>query len=266
MFLMTAPSASTALDLRHASLRLHVPSGSLLVADIEGLLRRTLPPRSGFSRTTMLLLRGSTCTLQPVCLDVLDDVAMLSPWRRGRADRWTREVLSPLQVCPTCGRCRPRPASMAPSGTFTSGSSPTTSRGMPDTLYVLSRWTDAAARNSLRQAPHASNRRPDRADRTNTSQRQRLTQLRALLRRRESCRHLTIYGSGPTLLTGYGGFELLTVAADLRRGPGVRGRHGGRVRASEPPRRRRVRPCCTRRAREKRRPAVYEDMAVVRGR
>ena len=182
-------------------------SGSLLVADIDGFLAGTATLTPLFTPTPTASLAGYTCTRNRVVLDVLEDV---------------RNVLSvatpPVKVD---GRWQTRTLTGLPDVWTLSASAVDSSESddvwlvgtdfvTPETLYVLS-LTEDAEPELLRQAPH-------RFDATDVAIEQHFavsadgTRVPYFLVGVRNALAATD-GSRPTLLTGYGGFEVPRVAS-----------------------------------------------------
>ncbi len=192
-------------DLRHADDIF--PSGSLLVADIDGFLAGTAALTPLFTPTATASLAGFTCTRNRVVLDVLDDVrnvlSVATPPER---------VDGPWEVEPLAGV----PDVWTLSATAVDGAERddvwliATDFVTPETLYVAS-LTDGGRPELLRQAPH----RFDAADMgieqqfVDSADGTRVPYF--VVGRRDAL--ATNDGSRPTLLTGYGGFEVPRVAA-----------------------------------------------------
>jgi prolyl oligopeptidase len=182
-------------------------SGSLLVADIDGFLAGDASPTALFTPTTTASLSGFTCTRNRVVLDVLDDV---------------RNVLSvatpPMAVD---GAWEVRPLTGLPDVWTLSASAVDTAASddlwlvgtdfvTPETLYVLS-LTEEDAPELLRQAPHRFHAADVAIEQHFAASSDGTRVPYFLVGTREAL--ATTDGSRPTLLTGYGGFEVPRVAS-----------------------------------------------------
>jgi len=183
------------------------PSGSLLVADIDGFLAGATSLRPLFTPTPTASLAGYTCTRHRVVIDVLDDV---------------RNVLSVATPPDSAGggwEIRPMTGlpdvwTLAASAVDSAESDDVWLLGTdfvtPETLYVLS-LTEAGDPQMLRQAPH-------RFDAADVAIEQHFavsadgTRVPCFMVGTREALAATD-GSRPTLLTGYGGFEVPRVAA-----------------------------------------------------
>ncbi len=192
-------------DLHHAG-DTH-PSGSLLVADIDGFLAGTSSLTALFTPTATASLAGFTCTRHRVVIDVLDDV---------------RNVLSVVSPPATVeGAWSVAPLDDVPDVWTLSASAVDSDESddiwlvgtdfvTPETLYVSS-LDDGRPPELLRQAPH-------RFDATDVAIEQHFARSADGTRvpyfvvgTRDAL--ATTDGSRPTLLSGYGGFEVPRVAA-----------------------------------------------------
>ena len=192
-------------DLDHAGTT-H-PSGSLLVADIDGFLVGTSSLTELFTPTATTSLAGFTCTRNRVVIDVLDDV---------------RNVLSVATPPDTVdGTWTVAPLADVPDVWTLSASAVDgdvsddiwlvgTDFVTPETLYVSS-LDEGRPPELLRQAPH-------RFDATDVAIEQHFARSADGTRvpyfvvgTRDAL--ATTDGSRSTLLTGYGGFEVPRVAA-----------------------------------------------------
>jgi prolyl oligopeptidase len=192
-------------DLRHGSDTF--PSGSLLVADIAGFLAGTTPLTPLFTPTSTASLAGFTCTRHRVVLDVLDDVRnVLSVATPPESTDGTWEV-EPLTGVPDVWTLS---ASAVDSDESDDIWLVGTDFVTPETLYVSS-TNGTGEPQLLRRAPH----RFDTADVAieqhfaHSADGTRVPYF--VVGTREALG--TTDGSAPTLLTGYGGFEVPRVAA-----------------------------------------------------
>jgi prolyl oligopeptidase len=183
------------------------PSGSLLAADIDGFLAGTSPLTVLFAPTATASLAGFTCTRHRVVLDVLDDVRnVLSVGTPPDSldGEWT---IASLVGAPGVWTLSASAVDGAESDdVWLVGTDFVT----PETLYVLS-LTGSGEPELLRQAPHRFD-----ADEVEVQQHfapsadgTRVPYFVVGQRAALS----TTDGSRPTLLTGYGGFEVSRVAA-----------------------------------------------------
>ncbi len=192
-------------DLDHAGTTHR--AGSLLVADIDGFLAGSSSLTELFTPTATASLAGFTCTRNHVVIDVLDDVRNIlsvatPPDTVGGA--WT---IAPLDDVPDVWTLS---ASAVDGDESDDIWLVGTDFVTPETLYVSS-LDDGHPPELLRQAPH-------RFDATDVAIEQHFTRSADGTRvpyfvvgKRDAL--ATTDGSRPTLLTGYGGFEVPRVAA-----------------------------------------------------
>lgn len=186
------------------------PGGSLLVADIDGFIARSVPLTALLTPTPTTALSGFTCTRHHVVLDVLDDVrnqlAVATPpaVENGADGAWSIEPLTGLPDVWTL-------SAMAVDGAERDDIWLTaTDFVTPESLFVMS-LVDNEPPTLLRQAPA-------RFDATGIEIEQHFatsadgTRVPYFVVGDHEALASTD-GSRPTLLTGYGGFEIPRVAA-----------------------------------------------------
>jgi len=183
------------------------PAGSLLVADIDGFFDGTSPLTVLFAPTATASLAGFTCTRNRVLIDVLDDV------------RNVLSVATPPHVAD--GTWRIDELAGAPA-TWTLSASAVdsvesddiwlvgTDFVTPETLYAMS-LTDGGTPELLRQAPHRFDAGEVDIEQHFASSADGTRVPYFVVGTRQAL--ATTDGSAPTLLTGYGGFEVPRVAA-----------------------------------------------------
>jgi prolyl oligopeptidase len=182
------------------------PSGSLLVADIDGFLDGSSPLTALFTPTATTSLGGFTCTRHRVVLDVLDDVRDVLSVATPPVDiggEWSIDLLSGVPEVWTLSASAVDGAER--DDVWLSGSDFIT----PESLYVMS-LDDDAPPALIRQAPA-------RFDATDITIEQHFVASTDGTRIPyfvvgSNAALATTDGSSATLLTGYGGFEIPRVA------------------------------------------------------
>ncbi|MEP1123095.1 MAG: prolyl oligopeptidase family serine peptidase [Ilumatobacter sp.] len=184
-----------------------LPSGSLLVADIDGFLAGTSPLTTLFTPTDTSALAGYSCTRHFVVLNVMDDVRNSIHVATPPVEVDGEWTVAPLEGAPDVWTVSVSAVdSVESNDVWISGSDFLT----PDTLFVMS-VGDADAPELLRQAPIRFD-----ADAMAIEQHFATSADGTRVPYFVVGTHQALAatdGSRPTLLTGYGGFEVPRLAA-----------------------------------------------------
>ncbi len=183
------------------------PAGSLLVADIDGFLSGTASFTTLFTPTATSALAGYCCTRHLVALNVMDDVRnsihVATPPVAVDRD-WT---VAPLPGAPNVWTISVSPVDPVDSDEIWLGGSDFLT---PDTLFTMS-LADTAAPELLRQAPARFDADGMAIEQHFATSADGTRVPYFVVGTRDALG--TSDGSRPTLLTGYGGFEVPRLAA-----------------------------------------------------
>ena len=182
-------------------------SGSLLVADIDGFLAGTAALAPLFTPTPTASLAGYTCTRNRVVLDVLEDVRNVLSVATPPESVDGRWEIRPVTGLPDVWTLS---ASAVDSAEFDDIWLVGTDFVTPETLYVLS-LVEAGDPELLRQAPHRFEASEVAIEQHFAVSADDTRVPYFMVGTREAL--ATADGSRPTLLTGYGGFEVPRVAS-----------------------------------------------------